>query len=61
LTRSRPWCLCVETFRKQNNMPLTIVIDLDQVTIEGVVIKRPLVIGRSVWMSFWERVQKIKA
>ena len=42
-------------------MPLTIVIDLDQVTIEGVVIKRPLVIGRSVWMSFWERVQKIKA
>lgn len=36
---------------------LTILIDMDQVTIEGVVIKRPDRVARSVWMAFWERVQ----
>ena len=30
---------------------LTILIDIDQVTIEGVVIKRPDRIARSAWMA----------
>jgi hypothetical protein len=39
---------------------LTIVIDMDQVTINGMVVPRPAGVGRSTWMQFWERVQKIK-
>jgi hypothetical protein len=38
---------------------LTIVIDMDHVTIEGVSIPRPAGVGRSDWMKFWERVKQI--
>ena len=40
--------------------PMTIVIDMDQVTIEGMVVPRPANVSRSEWMKFWERVQQIK-
>ena len=39
---------------------MTIVIDMDQVTIEGMVVPRPPNVSRSEWMAFWERVQQIK-
>ena len=39
---------------------LTILIDIDAVTIEGVVIKRPDRIARSAWLAFWEQVRTIE-
>jgi hypothetical protein len=33
---------------------IEIKIELDIVTIEGVVVKRPQRIARSVWVDFWE-------
>jgi hypothetical protein len=32
-----------------------IIIDRDQVTIEGVVVRRPDSISPSQWLEFWER------
>jgi hypothetical protein len=34
-----------------------IEVDMDQVTVEGVVIKRPNRIARSDWIAYWERLR----
>lgn len=34
-----------------------IYIEMDQVTVESTVIKRPARISRSDWMLYWERVK----
>ena len=33
---------------------MVIIVDMDQVTINGTVVKRPTHISRSVWVWFWE-------
>jgi hypothetical protein len=38
------------------SVDISIVVDLDSVTIEGVVVKRPPPMSRSTWTAFWDDV-----
>jgi hypothetical protein len=40
---------------------MSIEINMDSVTINGVVLYRPDRISRSTWMGFWEAVTRIGA
>ena len=39
---------------------MQIIIDMDQVVIEGTPVPRPVYISRSQWIGYWERCSRVK-